>query len=125
MEWTFREDMPIYTQLREKLTLAIVSGGYAPGARLPAVRELAAEAGVNPNTVQRALTELEREGLVCARRTSGRFVTQDAERIERERQRLAEERAKGVLAAMEELGYNRIQTVMLLEKVRAAAETEQ
>ena len=122
MDWTFRTDAPIYTQLYERLTLAIVSGGYAPGERLPAVRELAVEAGVNPNTVQRALSELERCGLVYTQRTAGRFVTEDAERIGREKLRIAEERAKEFLGAMEELGYNRVQTVMLLEKMRGEME---
>ena len=122
MDWTFRTDAPIYTQLCERLTLAIVSGGYAPGERLPAVRELAVEAGVNPNTVQRALSELERRGLVYTQRTAGRFVTGDAERIGQEKRRLAEERARGFLGAMEELGYNRVQTVMLLEKMRGEME---
>ena len=122
MDWTFRTDAPIYTQLYEKLTLAIVSGGYAPGERLPAVRELAVDAGVNPNTVQRALSELERDGLVYTQRTAGRFVTEDAERIGKERLRIAEERARDFLGAMEELGYNRIQTVMLLEKMRGEME---
>ncbi len=123
MDWTFRTDAPIYSQLYEKLTFAIASGTFPPGDRLPAVRELAVDAGVNPNTVQRALTELERCGLVYTQRTAGRFVTEDAERIEHERQKLAEERARGFLAAMEELGYNRIQTVMLLEKMRGEMET--
>ena len=123
MDWTFRTDAPIYTQLYEKLTLAIVSGGYAPGERLPAVRELAVDAGVNPNTVQRALSELERCGLVYTQRTAGRFVTEDAERIGREKLRLAEARAKDFLSAMGELGYDRIQTVMLLEKMRGEMET--
>lgn len=123
MDWTFRPDTPIYTQLCEKLAFAIVSGAFSPGERLPAVRELAADAGVNPNTVQRALTEMERSGLVYTQRTAGRFVTEDAGRIERERQTLAEERARSFLAAMAELGYNRIQTVMLLEKMRGEMET--
>lgn len=123
MDWTFRADTPIYTQLCERLTLAIVSGGYAPGERLPAVRELALDAGVNPNTVQRALSELERCGLVYTQRTAGRFVTEDVERIGREKLRIAEERTRSFLDAMGELGYNRIQTVMLLEKMRGEMET--
>ncbi|MBE6909266.1 MAG: GntR family transcriptional regulator [Ruminococcaceae bacterium] len=121
MEWTFREDTPIYTQLCEFLTMAIVSGELQPGQRLTTVRELAADAGVNPNTAQRAVAELERRGLVYSRRTVGRFVTEDAERIESERQALAEEHGRAFLAAMERLGFNRIQTVMLLEKLRAEA----
>ena len=118
MEWTFRADAPIYTQLCEQLTIAIVAGTFCPGERLPAVRELAVDAGVNPNTVQRALSELEREGLVYTQRTTGRFVTEDAERIEQERRKLAETRAREFLAAMEKLGYDRVQTVVLLEKMR-------
>ena len=121
VEWTFREDTPIYTQLCEFLTMAIVSGELQPGQRLTTVRELAAETGVNPNTAQRAVAELERRGLVYSRRTVGRFVTEDAERIESERQALAEEHGRAFLAAMEKLGFNRIQTVMLLEKLRAEA----
>ncbi len=118
MDWMFHADTPIYTQLQEQLALAIVSGAFSPGERLPAVRELAVEAGVNPNTVQRALSELEREELVFSQRTAGRFVTEDAERIERERRALAEERAKSFLDAMGKLGYDRVQTVVLLEKMR-------
>lgn len=123
MDWTFRADAPIYTQLCEHLTLAIVSGGYAPGERLPAVRELAVDAGVNPNTVQRALSELERDGLVYSQRTAGRFVTEDATLIERARQQLAEEQATAFLHAMEQLGYDRERTIALLEKMREERET--
>ncbi len=118
MEWTFRTDAPIYTQLYEQLVLAIISGRYAPGSRMPAVRELALDAGVNPNTVQRALSELERCGLVYAQRTAGRYVTEDAERIEDERRRLAEKLAREFLASMEKLGCDQEQTLALLEKLR-------
>ncbi len=118
MEWQFRADAPIYTQLCEQLTLAIVSGVFGPGERLPAVRELAVDAGVNPNTMQRALSELERNGLVYTQRTAGRFVTEDFARIEREQQRLAETRAREFLDAMEKLGYDHAGTVDLLEQMR-------
>ena len=118
MEWQFRTDTPIYTQLYEQLAMAIISGVYRAGERLPAVRELAVEAGVNPNTVQRALGELEREGLVYSQRTAGRFVTEDAERITRERERIAREKAKAFIETMGLLGYDRVQTVVLLEKMR-------
>lgn len=118
MDWRFSPGEPLYTQLGRQLTLAIVSGAYPPGARLPAVREMAAEAGVNPNTMQRALSELERRGLVCAQRTAGCFVTEDAGCVEKERRALAEEQARDFLDAMEALGYNRVQSVVLLEKIR-------
>ena len=81
MDWNFRNDQPIYSQLTQRLTEAIVSGIYAPGEKLPSVRELAVEAGVNPNTVQRALAELERDGLVFSQRTTGRFVTENENMI--------------------------------------------
>ena len=69
------------TACREKLTEQIVSGQLAAGEKVPPVRELAAQAGVNPNTMQRALAEMEREGLMFTNRTSGRYVTEDREMI--------------------------------------------
>ena len=118
MDWMFRQDLPIYTQLTEQLTLAIISGEYPAGARLPSVRDLALEAGVNPNTMQRALTELEREGLVYAQRTAGRFVTEDFDAVERARLRIANEKAAEFLAAMEKLGFSRAQIPALLEQAK-------
>ena len=72
MNWQFSNDAPIYAQLIRQIRAGIVSGAFSPGERLPSVRDLAMEAGVNPNTMQRALTELERDGLVYSQRTSGR-----------------------------------------------------
>ena len=106
MDWFFRQDLPIYTQLMEQLTLAIIAGDYPAGARLPSVRDIALEAGVNPNTVQRALTELEREGLIYSQRTAGRFVTEEVEMIELAKWRIAKEKAAEFLAAMEKLGFS-------------------
>ena len=105
MEWHFNGDAPIYAQLVEQLTLRIVTAVYPPGARIPPVRELAVEAGVNPNTMQRALGELERLGLVYSQRTSGRFVTEDTAMIETAKQELASRRITEFLRAMEDLGY--------------------
>ncbi len=122
MDWVFRADAPIYTQLCEFLTVAIVSGVYAPGDRLPAVRDLAVDAGVNPNTVQRALAELERRGLVYSQRTAGRFVTENTALIEQERERLAVEQAIAFLTAMDRLGYSRSQAAALLEHTRGVTE---
>ena len=78
MSWKFQADQPIYTQLVARLQQQLVSGVYPPGSKLPSVRELAADAGVNPNTVQRAFAELERAGLIYTQRTAGKFVTEDA-----------------------------------------------
>ena len=77
MEWNITAGQPVYRQLVEQLELKLISGQYPPGSRIPAVRELAAEAGVNPNTMQRALQELESRGLLQAQRTAGRTVTAD------------------------------------------------
>lgn len=114
MHWQISNDAPIYAQLIELLTVNIVSGGVPPGGRLPSVRELAAEAGVNPNTMQRALAELEREGLVYSQRTAGRFVTEDPARIQAAKRALAEKHIRRFLTAMEDLGYKKAQIVSLL-----------
>ena len=116
MDWIFRNDLPIYAQLVEKIKLGIVSGGMPPGSRLPSVRDLAAEAGVNPNTMQRALQDLEREGLVFSQRTAGRFVTEDAAVIERTKRTMAESELRRFLQSMEKLGYDREGIAALLRE---------
>ena len=115
MEWNFRNDQPIYSQLTQRLTEAIVSGIYAPGEKLPSVRELALEAGVNPNTVQRALTELEREGLVFSQRTAGRYVTENENMIVNAKLRIADERVSEFLRSMKTLGCGRQEIISLIE----------
>ena len=115
MEWTFSADLPIYSQLVAQIKLAIVSGVYLPGERLAPVRELAMNAGVNPNTMQRALQELEREGMVYTQRTSGRFVTEDTKVIESAKKLLAEREIKSFLAQMSRLGYPKEEIVSLLK----------
>ena len=104
MVWTFDSDQPIYTQLVDRIKFAIVSGELKPGDRMSAVRELALEAGVNPNTMQRALQQLEREGLVFAQRSAGRFVTEDTAVIGRVRSALAAQQVKRFRDAMQALG---------------------
>ena len=115
MEWNFRNDQPIHSQLTQRLTEAIVSGIYAPGEKLPSVRELALEAGVNPNTVQRSLTELEREGLVFSQRTTGRFVTENENMIVNAKLRIADERVSEFLRSMKTLGCGRQEIISLIE----------
>ena len=116
MEWTFRNDLPIYSQLVDKIKLAIVSGALPPGERLASVRDLAMEAGVNPNTMQRALQELEREGLVFSQRTAGRFVTEDITVIDEIKKKLAKGQIESFLKAMKELGYDREDIIDLLKE---------
>ena len=106
MEWVFRNDLPIYSQLVDRIKLGIVSGALPPGARLASVREMATEAGVNPNTMQRALQQLEREGLVFSQRSSGRFVTEDVSVIDRARSALAAEYVRRYRDSMASLGFS-------------------
>ncbi|MPM05329.1 hypothetical protein SDC9_51617 [bioreactor metagenome] len=122
MNWQFDSEAPIYTQLVEHIKQGIVSGAFPPGERLPSVRDLAMEAGVNPNTMQRALSELERDGLVYSQRTAGRFVTEDREMIEEAKHGLAEEQIKSFLAAMIRLGYGKEEIVALVSKQAAGEE---
>lgn len=115
MDWQFDSSMPIYTQLVYKIELAIVSGEFVRGQRLSAVRDMAAEAGVNPNTMQRAFQELERQGLVYTQRSSGRYVTEDMTVIENTKQTLARENIKSFMDSMRRIGYSREEIIRLLE----------
>jgi len=81
MQWELNTDKPVYLQLVEQIQAGIISGKYKPGDKLPSVRDLATQATVNPNTMQRAMTELERDGLVYSNRTIGRFITSDEDLI--------------------------------------------
>lgn len=114
MAWTLQSDRPIYAQLVERLKTEIVSGIYPPGGRLPSVRELAATASVNPNTMQKAFAELERTGLIITMRTSGRIVTEDTSMINETRRELAEEQISQFLTQMNNLGFDRAEIIQLL-----------
>ena len=116
MLWQFSGDAPIYSQLIEQIKVGIVSGVFPPGERLPSVRDLATEAGVNPNTMQRALAELERDGLVYSQRTAGRFVTEDNTMINTAKRSLAERHVKTFLEAMLRLGFRKDEIIDLISK---------
>lgn len=103
--WNLDSDRPIYVQLVERLQIQIVSGQYAPGQKLPSVRELAAAAAVNPNTMQKAFAELEGSGLVVTQSTSGRMVTEDSDLIRNTRKRMAIQKAEQFFSGMKELGF--------------------
>ena len=119
MQWKLTDHRPIWTQLTEQLTERIVSGIYPLGSRMPSVRELAAEAGVNPNTMQRALAQLEADGLVSTNRTAGRTVTEDSTSVEQVRQNLAEDKMELYVTGMATLGYTETEAAnMLLNRRR-------
>ncbi len=106
MPWHLTSDRPIYTQLIEQIKLKICSGVYPPGSKLPSVRDLAREASVNPNTMQRALAKLEEDGLLYTQRTSGRYVTEDVDMIKKAKNQLAKEHIQNFLTKMAELGFD-------------------
>ncbi|MCI9098407.1 MAG: GntR family transcriptional regulator [Lachnospiraceae bacterium] len=117
MAWNLDSNRPIYVQLAEQVQRDIISGLYQPGAKLPSVRELASQAKVNPNTMQKALTELEHSGLVYSQRTSGRFITEDKEMIETLKEQLASSQIQEFLEKMSCMGFQPQDTLHLIEKI--------
>lgn len=116
MAWELNSDRPIYAQILEKLQVRIVCGTYKPGEWLPSVRDLAAEANVNPNTMQRAFTELERSGLVTTQRNMGRVVTQDVQLIETAKHRMAITQMNSFFVNMRQLGYSDNEIISLINQ---------
>ena len=104
MKWKFRGDRPIYAQLIEHLQRGILSGEYPPGSDIPSVRTLALEAEVNPNTMQKALAELESQGLLHTHRTAGRTVTEDEKMIESLKENLARAQVDAFFEGMKSIG---------------------
>ena len=104
MPWNLDSSRPIYLQIIERVQMDIITGRYQPGDKLPYVRDLAQEAAVNPNTMQKALSELERSGLIYSQRTSGRFITEDKELIHQMKKELAAAEVSAFVAHMKQLG---------------------
>ena len=104
MKWKFRGDRPIYAQLIEQLQRGILTGEYPPGSAVPSVRTLAIEAEVNPNTMQKALSELENQGLLRTHRTAGRTVTEDGNMIDRLKENLASAHVEAFFEGMKSIG---------------------
>ena len=109
----FHNKSPIYLQLMAEIKQKILAGIMAPGEKLPSVDE-----GVNPNTAQKALTQLEAEGLIYTNRTSGRFVTEDAALIRTVRQEFARNSTNDYLDRMEEIGYEEQEIPDLVVKIQ-------
>ena len=122
MSWDFQDHLPIYAQLMDTLKRRIITGRYLPGEKLPSVRELAAEAGINPNTVQRAFSELEREGLIYNQRATGKYVTENADEIKSARQALAKTQVAEFLSNMQSLGYSVGDVIVLLQSFNESKE---
>jgi len=107
MAWDFKPDRPIYAQLIEQIELKICSGEYALGVKLPSVRDLAQEAAVNPNTMQKALSKLEEDGLLYTNRTSGRFVTENEQTVKMLKNKITQNQINEFLDKMKSLGLER------------------
>ena len=104
MPWAFKENRPIFQQIYDMIVIRILNGTYPKGGKLPSVREMAEEAGVNPNTMQRAMSQLEDTGLAITNRTSGRVVTTDEELLKKIRREYAAAAAEEFLQEMKKLG---------------------
>lgn len=122
MAWNLQSDRPIYAQLVEQIQRMIVTGVFPTGSRLPSVRELAVEAAVNPNTMQRALARLEEDGLLYTQRTSGRYVTEETNRIMQAKEAMAGELIRQFIENMEKLGYTREQAMELIKRQKEEEE---
>ena len=122
MSWDLSSDRPIYVQLIEQIELKICAGIYPSGSKMPSVRDLAQEASVNPNTMQRALSGLEDAGLLYSQRTSGRFVTEDVDMIKKTRTKLAKEQIEVFLKTMSRLGFEHEEIVEILSSLSGGNE---
>lgn len=116
MAWNLNSDRPIFLQIVERIQMDIIAGVYQPGDKLPSVREFASDAAVNPNTMQKALSELERVGLVYAKRTSGRFITEDIAMIQELKSSIAKDKISDFIALMQKLGFENDEILSLMKE---------
>ena len=123
MKWKLQDDRPIYAQLVEQLERGILTGEYPPGSGIPSVRNLAIEAEVNPNTMQRALAELEARGLLHTHRTAGRTVTEDKKMIEKLKKDLALAQIDAFFDGMSSIGIERSEALRLVTEAAKSAKT--
>lgn len=117
MAWHFSSDRPVYIQIADRITRSVLSGEYKPGEQIPTVRQLALEAAVNPNTVQHAFADLENEGLIISKGTSGRFVTENKEIIEQSRNKLAKKIVCDFIKNTNSLSLTKEQVISMIEEV--------
>lgn len=123
MAWNLTTDRPIYLQLMEQIQLSILSGIYRPGSRLPSVRDLSQEASVNPNTMQKALSELERTGLIFSQRTSGRFITEDTDMIDKLKEDYVKSQVLIFYRNLKELGFTKEEIIHYMNLIDREEET--
>ena len=114
LQWKFNGSRPVYMQIMEQIRGAILAGECPPGGRFPPVRDLAAQAQVNPNTTQRPLLELEREQLLITQGTLGRFVTDDPTILHHMRQQAAQALIRESAARFRAMGLTMEQAAAML-----------
>ena len=117
MEFTFDNNIPIYIQLLEYLKIYLMSGVFKAGEKLPSVRDFASSFKVNPNTMQKALTELEELDLIYTERTNGKYVTQNAELIEKLKDEYAVTLAKSYFEGMKRIGLSKADSIKYIERL--------
>lgn len=124
MEWNLDDSRPIWPQLKEQLLREIIAGRYPMGGPFPTVRDLAEDAGVNRNTMQRAMADLEAEGFLITNRTAGRVVTTDEELIGEMKQKLAEQNIKKFIEEMAAIGYSAEDVIEMIVKEEKESDKE-
>lgn len=116
MAWNFSKEKSIYTQIVEHIKISIISGEYKLGEKIPSVRELAVTAAVNPNTMQKALQELEKMNLVFTQRTSGRFITEDKAMVDKLKEDFAKKQIIDFYKKMKSIGLTKNEIINFVEK---------
>ena len=116
MSFNFDNNIPIYIQITEQLRIEIISGKFLTGEKLLSVRDLALKFKVNPNTMQRALTELEETGLIYTERTNGKFVTEDTELFLKYKKQYAESLVEDFFKSMSDIGFSKNETINYLKE---------
>lgn len=116
MAWEFSKDKPIYIQIVEYMQKSIISGEYKPGDKLPPVREMAVSAAVNPNTMQKALQELEKDNLLFTKRTSGRFITEDTNMIDELKESFVKKQIFDFYKKMQSIGLTKQEIIIYVKK---------
>ena len=124
MAWEFKNGIPIYLQIVDGIKIRIAGGALPPGSKIPSVRDLATQAGVNPNTMQRAMTELEQEGLLYTQRTSGRYVTEDEAKMRELRSALSERYVEELFTQLSRLGMTREEIITEVSRWKPQEEHE-
>lgn len=118
LSFNFDNNIPIYIQLVSQIKISIISGKIKSGERLPSVRDLALQMKVNPNTMQKALSELEEIGLIFTERTNGKFVTSDQTLIDKYKKEYANELCETYFSAMSEIGFERFDAINYLKNYK-------